>query len=192
MHRVLLFLFALAGIAFADEPPRSEGTSASGKIAWHVVEKTNPDQGAEVFISEGDQDESAGQKLCDVPWARNTRVFVSPDDFWIIVESGGASMGVSLNVLQREKGLVYHEMPKKDVALAVLTNAFRGDAAAAENMDHVYTVLLGWSADSKCILVRVSGNKRGRDINPVFAIYDLGKGSVGFDLAKFNGRSSGG
>ena len=187
MKTLVLFLavFVLGFSRGSAEEKREDGVSQSGKIGWHVVE-TNED--VDVLISEADQGESAANKLCDVPSLANTKVFVSPDDSWIIVQSGGGSLGVTLRVFKRENGMLYPEVSKLDITGAVLKSAFDGDASGAEKLDHVYTRLIEWSADSKSILVSVSGHGGGRTLSPSFAIYDLASQSIGFDLTKFNAK----
>jgi len=89
MKRFLL-LATLISVGFAAAEDRKDGVSPSGKIAWHVVRVD--DQGiTEVLISEADQGESAPQKLCEAVSVANTKVPVSADDSWIVVQTGGAS-----------------------------------------------------------------------------------------------------
>lgn len=192
MKRYFSILLSLAFAAItnlsAQETERLDGSSESGKIAWHVVQSKD---GADVLISEGDQGESAAQKLCGVLGVANTKVEVSPDDFWIIVQSGGGSLGVSLSVFQRTKGMIYREKKEMEITEPILKGAFKaaGNEAAADKLDHVYTRLLAWSADSETILVQVSGYGGKTKLSPYLAVYDLGKQTVSFDLAKFNAKA---
>ena len=195
----LLLPFTMAGTlllglwpATADESradeSRADGKSPSGKIAWHVVETKD---GAEVLISEGDQEESAAVKVCETISLANTKVHVSPDDFWIIVESGTGSLGISLAVYQREKGMIYKEQAGTDIGGTVAKAAFKaaGNEAAAEKLDHVYAHVLAWSADSGSILVDVSGHGGKTRIGPYVAVFDLGRKTAGLDLTKFNAKA---
>lgn len=182
----ITLLFALCP-AMANET-RADGKSPSGKIAWHIVETKD---GAEVLISEGDQEESAAVKLCDTISLPNTKVHVSPDDFWIIVESGTGSLGISLAVYQREKGMIYKEQADMDIGGIVAKAAFKaaGNEAAADKLDHVYTHLLAWSSDSNSIVVEVSGHGGKTHLGPYVAAFELGKKTAGLDLTKFNAKS---
>lgn len=173
--------------AIANET-RTDGKSPSGKIAWQVVETRD---GAEVLISEGDQEESAAVKLCDTISLPNTRVHVSPDDFWVIVESGTGSLGILLAVYRREKGMIYKEQADTDIGGTVARAAFKaaGKEAAADKLDHLYARVLSWSADSGSILVQVSGHGGKTRLGPYLAVYDLGKKTTGLDLANFNVKS---
>ena len=173
--------------AIANET-RTDGKSPSGKIAWQVVETRD---GAEVLISEGDQEESAAVKLCDTISLPNTSVHVSPDDFWIIVESGTGSLGILLAVYRREKGMIYKEQADTDIGGTVARAAFKaaGKEAAADKLDHLYARVLSWSADSGSILVQVSGHGGKTRLGPYLAVYDLGKKTTGLDLANFNVKS---
>jgi hypothetical protein len=163
------------------------GTSESGKIAWKVVDKGE----GKVLISEGDQGESAATVLTTTVAAGNTKVFVSPDDFWIIVESGTGSLGFYLQVFQRQKGLNYKLMEDMDLGEPVIRAAFKaaGKEAAADTLDHTYVRLLAWSADSGTVLVQVRGRGGKLQFGPYVVAYDLGKKTFSNDLAKFNAKA---
>lgn len=178
----LLFLAGLSSVGAQED--RKDGLSTSGKIAWHVVPGKD---GAGVFISEGDQGESAAQKLSDVLTVANTEVFVSPDDAWIIVQSGGGSVGVDLYAFRREKGMIYHAEKELNIGNVALLAACGGDQKKADAMDHVYVRFTGWAADSKSLLLSV--NARGGEKQKVeyfFGIFDLTAKKIDFDLEKFN------
>jgi hypothetical protein len=185
MNRIFLSILSLVicwfSCAFADED-RVDGISASGKIAWHIV-KT--DDGAEVLISEGDQGESAAQKLSSTVSIGNTKVSISPSDEWIIVQSGGASLGISLTVFQRENGMIYNERPMLDIATAVLKKALENKPETIDQLDHIEARIVAWSADSKSIQVNVQARGGSVKVEPVEAIFDLAKASVTFDLTGF-------
>lgn len=188
MNRLFLSLvMVLAGVLSASGEDRKDGVSASGKIGWHVVASAD---GADLLISEADQVESAAQKLCETPSVVNTKVVVAPDDSWIIVQSGGVSLGISFRAFKREAGTIYKEAPAEDITTAVLTSACGGDKAKAEAMDPVYGDLLAWAGDSKSVLVSVTARGGQRKIPDYFAVYHLGSGKVSFDLAEFNAAAS--
>lgn len=140
----------------------------------------------QVLISEADQGESAALKLCDAPSFSHTKVFISPDDRWIIVQSGGGSSGISLTAFRRENGMNYQEQPKLDFTAAVLENAFEKDSKAQEKLDHDYAEFVAWSPDSKSVLVKIAARGEGIRLRSYFAIYNLESQSVGFDLRAFN------
>lgn len=179
----MVFLAGLSAVVAQEE--RKDGLSSSGKIAWHVVAGKDS---AEVFISEGDQGESAAQKLSDVLTVANTEVFVSPDDSWIVIQSGGGSVGVFLNAFRRENGMIYNQEKDTDIGDVALLAACGGDRKKADAMDHVYVRLTGWAADSKSLLLSVSarGGEKQK-VESFFGIYDLAAKKIGFDLERFNG-----
>lgn len=176
-------LLGFAGMSLAQE--LDAGTSDSGKIAWKVVEA------GKVLISEGDQGESAAVELTETVAPMNTKVFVSPDDFWIIVESGTGSLGFYLQVFQRQKGLIYKQKEDIDLGEPIIKAAFKavGKEAAAEKLDHTYVRLLAWSADSSTVLVQVRGRGGKLSFGPYIVAYDLGKKTFGQDLTKFNAKA---
>jgi len=178
-----LFLAGLSAVV-AQEEERKDGLSSSGKIAWHVVAGKD---GAEVFISEGDQGESAAQKLSDALTVANTEVFVSPDDSWIVIQSGGGSVGVFLNAFRRENGMIYNEDKETDIGAVALLAACGGDQKKADAMGHVYVRFAGWAADSKSLLLSVSarGGEKQK-VESFFGIYDFAMKKIGYDLEKFN------
>lgn len=180
---VASLLVLLAGISSVMAEERKDGVSPSGKIGWHVVATA---AGAEVLISEADQGESAAQKLGEVLSVSNTQVFVAPDDSWIIVQSGGGSVGVSLSAFSREKGMIYHQEKEMDIGAVALLAACGGDQKKADTMDHVYVRLNGWAKDSKSVLVEVGARGGAGKVDSFFAIYDLTEKKIGFDLEKFN------
>lgn len=182
----VIFCLLLTGNALLHA--QSSGTSESGKIAWKIVEGGS---GAQVMISEGDQGESAGTKLCETVSANNTKVFVSPDDFWIIVESGSGSLGFYLTVFQREKGMIYRQRKEVDIGEPVINAAFKsaGKEGEAQKLDHTYVRLLAWSADSESVLVQVRARGGKLQFGPYVVVYDLGKKSWSNDLSKFNSKA---
>ena len=184
MKRILL-LAALLTAGFAAAEERKDGVSASGKIAWHVV--MDGENGAsEVFISEADQGESAARKLCNTVSVVNTQVFVAPDDGWIIVQTGGASLGVSLITFSREKGMIYQEAKGIDITETALLAACGGDRKKVESIDHAYVRFIGWAKDSESVLVEVNAQGEDQRVESFFGIYDLAAKKVGFDLERFN------
>ncbi|WAC21061.1 hypothetical protein OVA24_06650 [Luteolibacter sp. SL250] len=181
----IVFLAGLSAVVAQEK--RKDGVSASGKIAWHVVNAG--DNGvSEVFISEGDQGESAAQKLCEAISIANTEVFVSPDDSWMIVQTGGPSLGINLIAFRRENGMIYNEEKDPDIGDVALLAACGGDRKKADAMDHVYVRFTGWAADSKSLLLSVSarGGEKQK-VESFFGIYDLAAKKIGYDLEKFNG-----
>lgn len=176
----------LTGSSFLQA--QSSGTSESGKIAWRIVEGGG---GGQVMISEGDQGEAAGTKLFETVSANNTKVFVSPDDHWIIVESGTGSLGFYLTVFKREKGTIYRQRKDVDIGEPVINAAFKsaGREGEARKLDHTYMRLLAWSADSESVLVQVRARGGKLQFGPYVVAYDLGKKAWSNDLSKFNAKA---
>lgn len=178
-----ILIATLAAVVPLAAQERKDEVSTSGKIATHVVESKD---GAEVFISEANQADSAAQKLCDVLSVSATKVSVAPDDSWIIVRRGGASVGISFAVFKREKGMIYKELPETDIVAVLLAAACGGDKAKIDQMDHVTADIIEWSGDSKSVLAVVAARGGETRVPPYFAIYRLADGKLEFDLSKFN------
>jgi len=165
-----LLLVGLTAVVAQEE--RKDGVSPSGKIGWHVV-KVGDNGASEVLISEAAQEESAPKKLCEAISIANTDVSIAPDDSWIIVQTGGASLGVSLITFRRENGMIYNEEKEVDIGAAVLLSACGGDQKKADSMDHIYADARGWSENSKSLLVEMNAKGESGRVESFFAIYDL-------------------
>ena len=130
-------------------------------------------------------------ELCETPgWATWLSHF-SPDDYWLIVQDGGSSLGVSLRLFRRDKGVKFREQKDADIdgkaeRLALKLNGF----GVQEILDHRYVKVLAWSRDSTCVLIALRGHggtrKQAVTIENWIGVYDLAIGGVGFDIGKMN------
>lgn len=181
----LLFLAPLA--ATADQ--QNEGDSPSGKLHYEL--RGGDDDEKEIWISEKGKKQNA-VRLTDTPGWGNMVVYFSPDDYWIVVQDGGASLGVSLTLFRREKGAHFSEVKNADIDGKAEETALRQKGLPAEQIsDHRYASLVSWSGDSKYILIQVRGGGKTTDRKTIvwfewLGIYDLAKGVFIDDLKKFN------
>jgi hypothetical protein len=191
-HRTLLTLLAvglgLIRTAIDAAEQETRGTSPSGEIQYELRE--GADDSKRIWLFPKDRPASAVE-LCETPGWGNLSVHFSPDDNWLIVQDGGGSLGVSLRLFKRDAGVRFRELEeaKIDDKIERLALAQAG-APAKEVLDHRYARVLAWSADSKAVLVSVSGSssRDGRRVSIAdwTATYELGSGAVGLDLKKFN------
>ena len=160
---------------------QNEGNSVSGDV--HFVVRGTPDD-RRIYLSGAGhpQDEV---ELCHTEGSGNLEMHFAPDDSSLVVQDGGSSLGVSLRLFQRDRGVSYKEITKADID-------GKAERAALEQelLDHRYVKLLVWSADSKSFLFSLSGHggdqKSQVRINRWLGIYDLASGNITFDLGKTN------
>jgi len=187
----LKFLVTLFGLLMAfhlQADQINEGDSPSRKIHFEV--KPNNQETKDIWLSPKDHKDNA-VKLCETPGWGNLNIHFSPDDFWIIVEDGGASLGIHLTLFQRVKGVNFKEMKDVDIEGKAIQFAMKQNGLLGEgDLDHQYVHVLNWSSDSKFILISVSGagrrDKYGVSIAGWNVIYNLGTGQFSFDLNKIN------
>ena len=167
---------------------QTQGTSPSGEIQYELRE--GADESKRIWLFPKDRPAEAVE-LCETPGWGYLSVHFSPDEKWLIVQDGGGSLGVSLRLFKRDAGVRFRELEqaKIDDRLEQLALAQAG-APAKQVLDHRYVKVLSWSADSKAVLVSVSGSssRDGRrvSIENWTAIYEIGSGAVTLDLKKFN------
>jgi len=172
----------LAGSAAAEQ--ETKGESDSGKLAWELRKGADT---AEIWISSPENKNTPAVKLCETEGWGNLQMHFSPDDFWILVQDGGGSLGIHLRLFRRTKGATFAEQ-KQDIEEQMEKLAWKSAGQPAENvLDHQYTRVLAWSADSKCVLIRTAGHGGKRRISGFTAVYDLGTKTFSMDLAKLNG-----
>ena len=188
----MLGLFALA--VSLSLPPldaaeqQTQGTSPSGEIHYELRE--GADESKRIWLFPKDRPAQAVE-LCETPGWGYLSVHFSPDDNWLIVQDGGGSLGVSLRLFKREAGVRFRELEEAKIDDKIERLALtQAGAPAKQVLDHRYAKVLSWSADSKAVLVSVSGSgsNGGRRISVEgwTGIYDVGSGAVSLDLKKFN------
>jgi hypothetical protein len=93
-------------------------------------------------------------------------------------------------LFQRKDGVSYKEIKDADIdgkaeRLAMHQSGFKPD----EVLGHRYANCLGWSSDSRSILIHLTGSGQvGKDFSTAdwFGIYEVIDGSFTVDLSKFN------
>jgi hypothetical protein len=186
----LLLVFAVLGPRGGVKADQERhGYSGTGDYEWELRGDTNA--GKEIWIWERGKKENA-TKLCDTQGWCCLKMHLSPDDSLLIVEDGGASLGVSLRLFRQTSGRHYHEIQERDINQAAERAALKGGGLPSqEGLDHRYVECLGWSSDSKAILIRLTGN--GSSTRPRFnvswlGVYDIKTGRFDSDLRQFNGK----
>ncbi len=182
---VIAFFFVIAPfLLYAQQ--QNEGDSASGKI--HFVVRGEEEK--KIYLSPAAAS-SQEVELCETPGWGNLVLHFSPDDYWIVVQDGGPSLGISLRLFRRDKGVKFTEQKDADIdgkaeRLALKQNGF----PPQEILDHRYMKVLAWSRDSTCILIALRGHggtrERAVSVQNWVGVYDLAKGEISFDLGKMN------
>ena len=167
----------------------NDGDSPSGKLHYTLYHDDGKDT-HEVYISSKDHKDNP-VKLCETE-GRSLAVFISQDDFWIIVQDGAGSMGVHPRLFQRVKGASFKEMKDADIEGKATRLLLKQNGLPADFiLSHQYFHVLNWSGDSKFVLFSMSGDGFNDQYFVTFsdwtAIYDLGNGQITFDLNKSNG-----
>jgi hypothetical protein len=180
-------------VMFFDENTAGQdnsGASADGSIEFEL-RKVN-DAAREIWLwPRGHKNKAV--KLCDTPGWGNMHLAFSPDNYWITVEDGGASLGISLKLFRRTKGVSYTPIEAPDLNDQAEKLALRQNRLPekADFLDHRYVYLVRWSPDSRRILIELDGKggdeKRYVWINRWLGIYDLGKQAFTMDLNQMNG-----
>lgn len=168
----------------ANQP--ASGKSPGGHVSYEIRPAAD---GKEVWVYR-DNETTRANKMCETVGSDNLKLFFSPDDRWIIVQDGGASLGVSLRLFHREGEHSYAERDKEDIGTKAENAALKSDGFGGKDLsDHRYAECLAWSADSRCVLVRVSGKGDDGTNHVQFSwvgVYDLDTGKVSADLSKLN------
>jgi WD40 repeat protein len=155
---------------------RDEGDSPSGKI--HFV--LRGDDAKKIYLSGRGGSESEVE-LCETPGFGNLAIHFSPDDYWLVVQDSGSSLGVSLRLFRRDRGLRFLEQKGVDIGgraeeLALTQNGLSGRGI----LDHRYLEVLAWSRDSTLILICLNGHggtaKQQVRIENWLGVYDLASG----------------
>ena len=177
-------LCVLPAALHADQPEK--GKSPGGHLNYEVRPAAD---GKEIWVYR-DNETTRANKMCETLGGANLKLFFSPDDRWIIVQDGGASLGVSLRLFHREGEHSYAERDKTDIGEKVEAAAMKQDGGDGKALSEKrYAECLDWSTDSQYILVRVSGKSDERYNHTQFrwiGVYDLDTGKVSTDLSKLN------
>jgi hypothetical protein len=186
----------VSGVALVSMPTlaqqQNQGASLTGAIQYELRQGSEDSKRLWLFP----KDRAAETvELCETPGWGNLSVHFSPDDYWIIVEDGGGSLGVSLRLFRREKGVRFKELEDADIeGKAELMALADIGLSGKQLLDHRYAKVLAWSADSKTVLVRVSGsgsrNNCGVIIDGWTGLYELASGTISFDLKRFNRQAA--
>ena len=166
-----------------------EGQSLSGKIHYELRSTPSKDGNKTIWLwsNEGKSD---AKQLCQTEGWGNLEMHFAPDDNWIVVQDGGASLGIRCRLFKREHGLAFREIEKPDLNAEAEILALRTAGLPAEEMsDHRYIRCLAWSGDSKMILIKARGNGRVAKVGVGFdwiGIYHVQDGRFSDDLSEFN------
>ncbi len=145
---------SLGTSVFADKEASVSGVSPSRAISWSV----NPYNG-ELSLVRADGSCSP-VRLCDTVSTANLAVHFSPDDKYVFVSDGTASLGIHGTLYRRGSGLAYSEvdfdfdLPVQRLALQAGT----GREITGTVLDHSYLKCLGWSRDGQWVLLQLSGS----------------------------------
>jgi len=167
----------------------NEGDSPSHKIHFEVRGKD--ENSKEIWLSPENHKEKA-VKLCETEAWGNLEVHFSSDDFWIIVQDGGASLGIDLTLFQRVKGVTFKEIKDANIGDKAEHIALaQAGVPDEEGLDHRYIRVEYWTDDSRFVLVRLygAGSNQGKyplSVAAWYGFYDLGKGDFTFDFRKIN------
>jgi hypothetical protein len=187
--RIALFLIVVPVLLCAEQ--QNEGDSPSGKI--HFVVRGGDDE-KKIYLSVPGGANSQEVELCETPGWGNLVVFFSPDDYWIIVQDGGPSLGISLRLFRRDKGVKFTEQKDADIDAKAERFALKQKGfPAQEILDHRYAKVLAWSRDSTCVLIALNGHGGTREqavtIGNWIGVYDLASGNISLDLEKMDRRA---
>jgi len=168
----------------------ASGTSADESIGYEL--RTNSkDESKEIWLwAKGGKEHAV--RLCETPGWGNMHLEFSPDNYWIMVQDGGASLGISLRLFRREKGVVFKEIQDANINDQAEELALKqaGLQKKPDFLDHRYVNLVRWSPDSRTILVELRGkgvdDKHVVQISEWLGLYDLGKRKFIFDLNQMN------
>jgi hypothetical protein len=167
----------------------NEGQSLSGKIYYELRTTPNKD-GLNAIWLWSTHDKADAVQLCETEGWGNLEMHFSPNDDWIVVQDGGVSLGIRCRLFRREHGMKFNEIAKPDLNDEAEILALRQGGLPDKAMsDHRYVRCLGWSGDSKMILVKARGSGRVGKQAVGFdwtAIYHVQEGRFSFDLSEFD------
>jgi hypothetical protein len=184
------WLFLISSVALCEQ--LNEGQSPSGKLHYELRTTPNHDGEKAIWLWSKD-DKSDAQQLCETGGWGYLEVHFSPDDNWIVLQDGGASLGVLCRLFRLRQGLVFREIQKPDLNAEAEKLALQKAGLPAQTMsDHQYVRCLGWSGDSKMILIQSRGNGKIGKLGVGYewiGIYHVEDGHFSFDLSEFDRRA---
>lgn len=192
MKRLLILIAVWLAFALtARAEQKAEGRSPDGDISYELRSGSDDSKHIWLYPTAGKEE---AVELCETPGWGNLQIHFSPDSYWIIVQDGGSSLGISLRLFRRENGVQYRELKDADIDGKAERLALQQHGLSAKEVcDHRYARVLGWSADSKTVLVSIFGRgARGNsqiELNGWTGLYHLGTGTFGFNLGKMNARA---
>lgn len=148
-------LVLLAGTARAGKEATTSGVSPSKAVAWSV----NPENGELNLVRANGA--GAPMKLCGITSTANLAVHFSPDDRFVFVTDGTASLGIHVTLFRRSSGLDYDEVDFDfDLAVQKLAmEAETGKKITDTVLDRSYLKCLGWTKNGQAVL-QLSGSGR--------------------------------
>jgi WD40 repeat protein len=166
-----------------------EGRSLSGKLHYELRSTLTRDGEKAIWLW-SKEDKSDARHLCETEGWGNLEIHFSPDDNWIVVQDGGASLGVRCRLFRLVQGLQFREIEKPDLNAEAEKLALKKIGLPAQEMtDHRYVRCIAWSGDSKMILITANGNGRVGKLAVGFewvGVYHVQGGNFSFDLSEFN------
>jgi hypothetical protein len=188
--KMVLALIITALITSVTQPSSADEecfSTPNGLSCWEFRKAEDLTTSSEIWMWP-DGHKADAIKLCEVEGSIG-RVKVSPDSDWLIVENGGASLGISLRLFKHESGLTYKEIKKPDITGKAIKLALRDAKPAGAELLHAYLECVAWSSNSRRILVELTGNvsAAGQRLNIEWAaVYDVPTGTFSRNLAEFN------
>ncbi|HRQ90256.1 MAG TPA: hypothetical protein PLA50_15760 [Bacteroidia bacterium] len=190
MKRGFFHTVVLSGAIFAAAALSARGEQAtegwSHEAGWKYEVRDSSEGEKDIWIVS--EDGKSSKKLAETGGWGNLQVHISPDDRTIVVEDGGASLGIDLRVFRAGRSpLEFIEDESVLIGDKLEEWALRKLAAPADSLlGHRYVHAFGWSADGGKLLVSISGYEGELRVPGWFAIYDLGSGELSFDLGEIN------
>ncbi len=188
-YRFFAFLIFLTASSVIRAEQQNEGASPDGEIRYEARSiGQNLESGAEKAIWLSERGSEDWVKLCETPGWGSLEMHFSPDSHWLMVQDGGASLGISLRVFEQKNGAHYRELIDRHLDDRVERLAMdRARAPRDWVSDHRYLRVLAWSHDSSTVLLRLSGHGGGPfSMRGWVTLYDVKADTFSFDLDRMN------
>jgi hypothetical protein len=159
-------------------------TSPSGKrTAYFFVKTGKPDESRQLWVV--DEETKASQLV--FRYQRNASAIFSGDDRFLAVSDESGSDLTQAVLFEQGKDRQFRPSPINidQVVRAAFRRAYR--QTEDPNLYHVYCVPRAWSADSRCLLLSLSGHSDTDNwIDTWYVIVNVETGQATFDLWSFN------